>query len=98
VAGNNRRGRGGVKATARRPWGGAMRELVRTNDVVWLSWLQALLSDAGIEAIVLDTHASVLEGSISAIQRRLCVHADDYSRALRTLQDAGELGGAAPGE
>ncbi len=58
-----------------------MRELLRTNDVVHLSWATALLHEAGIEAIVLDTHTSVLEGSVSAIQRRLMVHEDDYSRA-----------------
>ena len=37
-----------------------MKELLRTNDVVKLSWLKALLSDAGIEALVLDQHMSVL--------------------------------------
>jgi CO dehydrogenase/acetyl-CoA synthase gamma subunit (corrinoid Fe-S protein) len=58
-----------------------MRELLRTNDLVRLSWVTALLREAGIEAIVLDTHTSVLEGSVSAIQRRLMVIDDDYSRA-----------------
>ena len=67
-----------------------MRELVRTNDVVRLSWLQALLADAGIEAVVLDTHTSVIEGSISAIPRRLCVLDEDLTRARRVLAEAGE--------
>lgn len=67
-----------------------MRELLRTNDPVLLSWLTALLADAGIEAIVLDTHASVLDGSISAIQRRLMVIDDDYRQARRVLIEAGE--------
>ena len=58
-----------------------MRELLRTNDLVHLSWATALLQGAGIEAIILDTHTSVLEGSVSAIQRRLMVIDDDYSRA-----------------
>ena len=50
-----------------------MKELLRTNDIVRLSWLTALLADAGIEAMVLDSHTSVLEGSALAIPRRLAV-------------------------
>ncbi len=67
-----------------------MRELVRTNDVVKLSWLQALLADAGIEAIVLDMHTSIIEGSIGAIPRRLAVGEADFARARRVLEAAGE--------
>lgn len=71
-----------------------MRELLRTNDVVRLSWLQALLADAGIETVVLDAHTSIVEGSIGAIPRRLCVAEEDFSRACRVLADAGEERGA----
>ncbi len=67
-----------------------MKELVRTNDVVKLTWLQALLADAGIESVVLDVHTSILEGSAGAIPRRLAVIEDDYPRARRVLEDAGE--------
>ena len=67
-----------------------MQELVRTNDAVRLSWLQALLSSAGIEAVVLDTHTSILEGSIGAIPRRLMVADDDHGRARIVLKEAGE--------
>ncbi|WP_029009857.1 DUF2007 domain-containing protein [Azospirillum halopraeferens] len=67
-----------------------MTEILRTNDVVRLSWLSALLADAGIGAVVLDTHTSVLEGSIGAIPRRLMVADDDAERARRVLADAGE--------
>lgn len=67
-----------------------MRELLRTNDAVRLSWLIALLADAGIEAIMLDLHTSVIEGSISAIPRRLMVVAGDFDRARRLLEEAGE--------
>lgn len=67
-----------------------MKELLRTNDIVRLSWLSALLADAGIETIVLDSHTSVLEGSIGAIPRRLAVPAEDHARALRILRESGE--------
>ena len=67
-----------------------MKELLRTNDIVKLSWLRALLADDGIEALVLDQHTSVLEGSAGAIPRRLMVADDDHARAKRLLADAGE--------
>lgn len=67
-----------------------MKELLRTTDPVRLSWLTALLADAGIRALVFDTHTSILEGSIGAIPRRLVVGEDDWLRARRVLDDAGE--------
>lgn len=66
-----------------------MVELLRTNDPVLISWLSALLADIGVEAVVLDGHTSVLEGSANAIQRRLMVVEDDAERARRTLDAAG---------
>lgn len=67
-----------------------MKELLRSNDLVKLSWLTAVLADAGIEAVVLDSHTSVLEGSALAIPRRLAVDDEDYARARRVLAQAGE--------
>ncbi|MEM1370816.1 MAG: DUF2007 domain-containing protein [Pseudomonadota bacterium] len=65
-----------------------MRELVRTNDPVLISFLQVLLKDAGIRAVVLDENMSVLEGSIGVLPRRVLVDADDLHRARRTLEEA----------
>ena len=67
-----------------------MKELLRTNDLVKLSWLTALLADSGIEAVVFDTHTSVLEGSALAIPRRLMVIDEDHAAARRILVEAGE--------
>ena len=67
-----------------------MKELLRTNDVVRLSWLQALLGDSGIESLILDHHTSLVEGSIGAIPRRLVVAERDYKRACALLAGAGE--------
>ena len=69
-----------------------MKELLRTNDVVKLSWLQAYLADARIESFVLDQYTSILEGSAGAIPRRLMVGDDDYERALALLDDLDEAG------
>ncbi len=68
-----------------------MRELLRSNDPVRLSWLQALLADEDIQAVVLDAHTAILEGSAGAIPRRLMVTDDDYVRSRRILADAGEM-------
>jgi hypothetical protein len=68
-----------------------MQELLRTNDVVRISWITALLADAGIEAVVLDTHTSIIEGSIGPIPRRVCVADEDASRAHAILAQAGEV-------
>lgn len=67
-----------------------MRELLRTNNLVRLSYLEALLRAESIEPMVLDGHMSVLEGSASAIPRRLMVADDDYAAALSLLEAAGE--------
>jgi len=71
----------------------AMKELLRTNDAVRLSWLQALLGDSGIESLILDHHTSLVEGSIGAIPRRLVVAERDYRRARTLLAAAGEDAG-----
>jgi len=67
-----------------------MKELLRSNDPVRLSFLEALLRDSGIESLVLDHHTSLVEGSIGAIPRRLMVHDHDYRRARSVLAAAGE--------
>lgn len=67
-----------------------MKELLRTTDAVRLSWLTALLADAGIQATVADTHTSILEGSLGVLPRRLMVLAEDWARARTVLEEAGE--------
>lgn len=61
---------------------------MRTNDIVALSFVEALLKDEGIACLVFDSHTSILEGSIGAIPRRLMVADEDFSMARRVLQDA----------
>lgn len=67
-----------------------MRVIATTNDPVRLSFLASLLADAGIACVLLDSHASAVEGSIGAIQRRLAVAAEDERQARRVLREAGE--------
>ena len=66
-----------------------MKELLRTNDIVLISFVQSLLKEQNIEHIVVDQHMSILEGSLGAIPRRLLVDSDDNDQARRLLHDAG---------
>jgi Putative prokaryotic signal transducing protein len=66
-----------------------MREIVRTNDAVLITAIEALLKGAGIRHVVLDQNMSVLDGSIGMLPRRIVVDDDDASRARRLLTDAG---------
>tara|TARA_B100001123_G_C14983389_1_gene896550 strand:- start:537 stop:755 length:219 start_codon:yes stop_codon:yes gene_type:complete len=67
-----------------------MKELIRSNDIILINWLQVLLKNSGIETIVFDAHMSVLEGSAGAIQRRLMVLDEHYKEACLLVEDAGE--------
>jgi hypothetical protein len=67
-----------------------VRELLRSNEMVFLSWAEAFLKSEDIEIFVLDGHMSVLEGSAGAILRRVMVADEDYERAKQALRDAGE--------
>jgi hypothetical protein len=66
-----------------------VRELVRTNDAVLLSAVQALLQAANIPHLVLDQNMSVLEGSLGILPRRILVAAEQVRSARRLLADAG---------
>jgi hypothetical protein len=72
----------GATATAFPPISGRlMKELIRTNDIVLISWLQATLQGDGIEAVVFDQYASAVEGQVGPVQRRVMVLDDDFARA-----------------
>lgn len=66
-----------------------MRELVRTNDAVLISAIEALLNGARIAHMVVDQNMSVLEGSIGIFPRRILVGDDEVEVARRLLEDAG---------
>lgn len=65
-----------------------MRELIRTNDRVLLSFVETLLRDAGIESFPADSNMSVLEGSIGILPQRLLVSSNSYDEACRVMRGA----------
>jgi hypothetical protein len=66
-----------------------MIEIVRTNDLVIISAIEALLRAAGHNPFVADGHISALEGSIGAFQRRIMVPRDEEDQARELLAEAG---------
>jgi hypothetical protein len=63
-----------------------MVELIATSNPVRLSFLRAVLTDAGIESAVFDAGAGSLWGT--AIKSRLMVEEDDLAQAKRIVADA----------
>ena len=66
-----------------------MIELVRTNDPVVISFIEALMRDAKISFLVADKNMSIVEGSLGILPRRVLVDESDLAQAKRILQDAG---------
>lgn len=69
-----------------------MVELLRTNDLVLISAVEAILKAEDIAHFVADQHMSALEGSIGFMPRRVLVLEYDAGRAREILVEAG-LGG-----
>ncbi|QLF69555.1 DUF2007 domain-containing protein [Peteryoungia desertarenae] len=66
-----------------------MHEIIRTNDVVLLSFAESLMRDAGIRSLIADQAMSIMEGSIGMLPRRLLVESDRSDEARQILTDAG---------
>jgi hypothetical protein len=65
-----------------------MRELLRSTDLVHLSWARATLEADGIDCVILDEHVSGIEGGINAFPRRVMVEDEMFERAKTLLQHA----------
>ena len=66
-----------------------MEELLRSNDPVLLSFVSALLAEAGIDFMVADSNMSVMEGSIGILPRRVLVDSERIGEARSLLTEAG---------
>lgn len=66
-----------------------MHEIIRSNDIVLMSFAESLMRDAGIASMVADQSMSALEGSLGMLPRRLLVDSDQVDQARRILTDAG---------
>jgi Putative prokaryotic signal transducing protein len=66
-----------------------MREILRSNDAVLLSFAESVLREQDITTVLADQHISGTEGSIGAFPRRLLVRGEDQQAARRALREAG---------
>lgn len=66
-----------------------MKELIRTNDAVLLSFAESLMKEAGIIHLIADQGMSILEGSIGLLPRRFLVEEDRAAEARQIFIDAG---------
>lgn len=66
-----------------------MKEILRTNDPVLLTAVEAILKGEGVGFFVADRHMSVLEGSVGFLTRRVLVVDEHTARARAALREAG---------
>lgn len=65
-----------------------MKELIRTNDTVFISYLTHRLREEGIEPFEMDIHTSVVEGSLGILPRRIMVADEEFDDARKILDEA----------
>ena len=65
-----------------------MRAILKTTDPVMLNFAANLLAQEGIESVIFDTHASVMDGSMGFLPRRLMVLDEDFAQADKLLRAA----------
>lgn len=62
-----------------------MKTLIKSNDVIYISWVKSLLTYNEIHFIVLDELMSSTEGNISAIPVRILVNEEDFFLAEKII-------------
>lgn len=66
-----------------------MHELWRSDDLVEISLIEAILSESEIDFVVLDAFASSAMPGFNVIPRRIMVLEEDLAQARRHLRAAG---------
>lgn len=66
-----------------------MRELIRTNNPVLITFVESLLKEVGVRHFVADQAISAAEGSIGLFPKRILVAPEQYDLARDLLIDAG---------
>ncbi len=65
-----------------------MKEIIRTNNPALLSFVDALLKDAGLSYFIADQNISIAEGSIGVFPRRVLIAEEHEDEARQLLADA----------
>ena len=67
-----------------------MQVLIRSNDIIYLTWVKSILSHNNIEFFVLDESMASTEGNISAIPVRILVDDNDLKKAKYLISQTGK--------
>ena len=65
-----------------------MKAVLKTNNPVLLNYAANVLAQEGVEHAVFDENASIMDGSMGFLPRRLMVLDEDFSKAERLLKAA----------
>jgi hypothetical protein len=65
-----------------------MKAVLKSNNPVMLNYAANVLEQEGIDNVVFDENASVMDGSMGFLPRRLMVLDEDHARAERVLRAA----------
>jgi hypothetical protein len=65
-----------------------MKELMKSNNPVLLTYIDALLNEANIDHEIADLHIGTLDGVIGALARRVMVNEEDYEAAREIVSTA----------
>ena len=65
-----------------------MKAVLKTNNPVLLNYAANVLAQEGVEHMVFDENASVMDGSMGFLPRRLMVLDEDFATAERLLKAA----------
>lgn len=68
-----------------------MEIIIASTNTIRLSFLMALLRDAGLSPVLLDQNMASTEGNIGMFPRRIAVASSDAAQARRILREAGEV-------
>ncbi len=63
-----------------------MKVLVKSNEIIFLSWVKHLLKENNINFQVFDEFISSTEGSINAFPIRVLVSENDFNKASKLIE------------
>lgn len=64
-----------------------MKILVKSNEIIYLSWVKHILRENSIDFLVFDEFISSIEGNITAFPVRILVNENDYDIAKKIITD-----------
>lgn len=64
-----------------------MKILIKSNEIIFLSWVKHILKENQIDYHVFDEFISSIEGSITAFPIRILVSENDYTRAKKLIEN-----------